>query len=101
MSAFEFFVPGMDSIPAPPGIGPFVTIATPDHLSTLGIQVREGRMFTDQEVASGARVAVVTENMARGLWGSESALGQCFMLNDRDSPCWEVVGVVERSRSPT
>jgi len=55
-------------------------------------------MFTAEEAASGARVAVVTENMARELWGPESALGQCFMLNDRESPCWEVVGVVEQSR---
>ena len=98
MSAFDFFVPGMDTIPAGRALGPFVTAGTPGHLATLGIQLREGRMYTDQEVASGARVAVVTENMARGLWEPESALGQCFMLNDRESPCWEVVGVVEQSR---
>jgi hypothetical protein len=97
MSAFEFFVPGIDSIPAPPGLGPFVSGVSPDHLSTLGIQLREGRMFTEEEASSGARVVVVTENMAEGLWGPSSALGQCVMLEDRDSPCWEVVGVAETS----
>ena len=97
MAAFEIFVPGLDSIPAPRSLGPFITAGSPNHLSTLGIQLREGRMYTDQEANSGARVAVVTENMAQGLWPSESALGQCFMLNDRDSPCWEVVGVAEVS----
>jgi hypothetical protein len=98
MTAFDLFVPGMDSIPAPPGIVPLVTTVSHDHLPNLGIQVRQGRMFTEQEMASGARVAVVTENMARGIWGSESALGQCLMISERDSPCWEIVGLVEPSR---
>ncbi|MGW8265375.1 MAG: FtsX-like permease family protein, partial [Longimicrobiales bacterium] len=101
MSAFEFFVPGLDSIPVPRGLGPFVTGVSPDHLSTLGIQLQEGRMFTEEEASSGARVAVVTENMARGLWGSSTALGQCVLLEERDSPCWEVVGVVESSTLTT
>jgi len=98
MSAFDFFVPGMDSIPVARGLGPFVTAGSPQHLSTLGIRLLEGRMYTDQEAASGARVAVVTENMARRLWAPESALGKCFILDDPDSPCWDVVGVVESNR---
>ena len=98
MSAFEFFVPELDSIPAPRGMGPFVTASSPGHLSTLGIQLKEGRLFTEQEASAGARVAVVTENMARGLWGSESAIGRCFMVQDRESSCWEVIGIVEDSR---
>jgi ABC-type antimicrobial peptide transport system permease subunit len=55
-------------------------------------------MFTAQEAVSGARVAVITENMARGLWPTESSLGKCFILSDPDSPCWEVIGVVESNR---
>jgi len=98
MIAFDFHVPGMDSIPLARGLGPFVTAGSPGHLSTLGIQLREGRMFTDSETTSGAMVAVVTENMARGLWPTESALGQCFKLDNLETPCWEVVGVVENSR---
>jgi predicted permease len=98
MSAFDFSVPGMDSIPITRGLGPFVTAGSPNHLSTLGIRLLEGRMFTAQEAASGARVAVVTENMARKLWEPETALGKCFLLSDPESPCWEVVGVVESNR---
>jgi predicted permease len=98
MAALNLFVPGMDSLPAPPGVVPLVTTGSHDHLSNLGIQVRQGRMFTQDEVVSGARVAVVTENMARGIWRRESALGQCLLISARESPCWEVVGVVEPSR---
>jgi predicted permease len=97
MSALEFFVPGMDSIPAPPGFGPFVTAGSPDHLSTLGIRVTEGRMFTEEEEAAGGRVMVVTENLARGIWGEEPAIGQCVVLQERDGPCWEVIGIAETS----
>ena len=98
MTAYDLFIPGMDSIPAPPGIVPLHTVASADYLSTLGIQLRQGRMFTDQEASAGARVAVVTENMAEGIWGDESALGQCLHISERESPCWEIVGVVEPSR---
>jgi len=98
MSAFDFFVPGMDSIPSPKGFGPFVTVASPQHLSTLGIRTREGRMFTPEDATTGARVVVLSANMARGLWPQESALGKCVVLSDRDGPCWEVIGVVEPSK---
>ncbi len=98
MSAFNLFVPGMDSIPTPRGITPLVTTVSPDYLPTLGIQLRRGRIFTEQEAAAGARVAVVTENMANGIWGDEDALGQCLLISERESPCWEIVGVVESSR---
>jgi predicted permease len=97
MWALDFFVPGMDSIPAPRLMGPFVTGVTPGYLATMGSRLLEGRMFTDQEAASGERVAVVTRNMARGLWPTESAVGKCFKVNEADGPCWIVVGVVENS----
>jgi predicted permease len=97
MWALDFFVPGVDSIPAPPLMGPFITGVTPGYLPTLGSRLLEGRLFTEQEASSGTRVAVVTRNMARGLWPSESALGKCFKVNEPENPCWEVVGVVEDS----
>lgn len=75
-----------------------VTTGSHDHLSNLGIQIRHGRGYTEEEEVTGARVAVVTENMARAIWGDESALGQCLLVDERESPCWEVVGVAEASR---
>jgi predicted permease len=98
MMAFDISVPGLDSIPLTRGLGPFVTSASSGYLSTVGIQLREGRMFSDQDGAVGARVTVITANMADGLWPTQSALGQCIVVNDEESPCWEVVGVVENSR---
>jgi predicted permease len=98
MWAYEVHLPGRDSIPFTGGLGPYVMGVSPDHLETMGIQLRQGRMFTNQEAASGARVVVVTENMAQALWGPESAIGQCMIIDDEESPCWDVVGVVESSR---
>jgi predicted permease len=98
MMAFNVSVPGLDSIPLTRGLGPFVTSGSSDYLATVGIQLKEGRMFTDQDGAAGARVAVITSNMAEGLWPTQSALGQCFMVDDVEAPCWEVIGVVEDSR---
>ena len=97
-ATFNVFVPHLDSIPVPRGMGPYITASNETHLATLGIGLRAGRFYSDQEAAAGSRVAVVSENMARGLWGADQALGQCFMITDREGPCWEVVGVMENSK---
>jgi predicted permease len=97
MMAFDVWAQGMDSLPVARGLGPFFTTVSPDHLETLGIELRAGRMFTAPEAATGARVTLVTENMAQGTWGGEAALGQCLLIQDREGPCWEVVGIVENS----
>jgi hypothetical protein len=95
MSAFNVWAQGVDSLPVARGSGPFITTGTESHLATLGLELRAGRNFTDAEAATGARVTVVTENMARATWGGEAALGQCLLIQDRDGPCWEVVGIIE------
>lgn len=50
-----------------------------------------GRYYTAAEVDAGRRVAVVTESVARRLFGSENPLGGHFLLDHND---FELVGVV-------
>jgi predicted permease len=95
----------------PPNVGgqlPRLTAATPEYLKILGVQVVEGRAFTDAD-GRGALVVIVNQAMARGVWPGESAVGKCIRIGfdpDFDPetavgppvpsaavPCREVIGV--------
>jgi putative ABC transport system permease protein len=65
------------------------------YFATLGIPIVQGRAFTDEDRAGAAPVAIVNEQMARRIWGSQSPIGKCIragMLGP-NAPCAEVVGV--------
>jgi predicted permease len=95
--ALALEVPGWDSIPKLPGSGPYVTSVTGDYFRTMGTRLLRGRLFTAEESATGARVAVVSETMARALWPGRDPMGRCLMLMG-SKECWNVIGVVEDAR---
>ena len=43
-------------------------------------------------------MSVLTESMARAIWPAGDALGACMIVGRADSPCTEVVGIVENHR---
>jgi predicted permease len=91
-------VPGRDSIPTLPGAGPYpyVSAVTSDHFATVGTRLLRGRAFTPRDRAGSERVAVVNRTMARTLWPTGDAIGQCLII--MREPCSRVVGVVEDAR---
>jgi putative ABC transport system permease protein len=70
--------------------------ASPDYFRALGIRVRQGRTFTDQDVQGSLPVVVVNETMAKKVWPGESPLGKRINFGDPAQPAdWmTVVGVV-------
>jgi predicted permease len=66
------------------------------YFTTLGIPLRSGRDFDDRDRAGSAKVAIVSETMAQKFFGTTSAVGRRFQVQDGDK--WgdakEVVGVV-------
>jgi putative ABC transport system permease protein len=69
--------------------------ASPGLFAALGSQLVAGRDFTWDDVFTGGRVAIVSENMARESWGElRQALGKRIRFG-RNGPWTEVVGVVE------
>jgi predicted permease len=94
---FDLEVPGWDSIPKLPGGGPYVTSVSSDYFRTMGTRLVRGRLFTAEESATGERVAVVSETMARTLWFGQDPMGRCLVMM-RSSGCYSVVGVVEDTR---
>jgi predicted permease len=71
---------------------------TPDFFRALGIPLLRGRNFTPQEVASGARVALINAAAVRELFPDEDPLGRQLV---RDNVVWGIIGVVGDVRMRT
>ena len=66
-----------------------------DGTRVLHLPVRAGRGFTTAEVDGDARVALVSEALARERWPGRAALGECVALGSSGGrDCLTVVGVV-------
>lgn len=70
-------------------------LISPDYFRTSGTRIIAGREFSWTEVYERRPVGLVSENLARGLWGSAAAaLGKRF--REYPSAPWrEVIGVVQ------
>ena len=55
-------------------------IGTPDHLRVMGIPLREGRFFTDQDTLASTPVVVIDDVMAKHLFPGQDAVGKQFSL---------------------
>ena len=63
-----------------------------DYFQTLGIPLRRGRGFTDEDVRSGESPAVISQAMATRFWSNSDPVGKRF--KDHDGAWHEIVGVV-------
>ena len=67
---------------------------TPDYFATLGTRLLEGRPFDARDRAGSPRVFIINQSMARGLFGSGSALGRRLARADGETVEWgRIVGV--------
>jgi predicted permease len=90
----ELAVPGLDSLPVPPGAGPFVYGVTPGYMHTMGLNVTKGRALQETDVEGAPPVATVNEQLAAAFWPGEDPLGKC-LLRGGSEECTRVVGVTE------
>ena len=66
-------------------------VVTPSYFGTLGIPLRAGRLFTEQDRPGAPNVAIVSETMARRDWPNESPIGRRVLYRG----AWRtVVGIV-------
>jgi putative ABC transport system permease protein len=68
--------------PVPPAQQPAmqVRVATPDYFSTVGIPVKRGRAFTEDDKAGTPRVVLITESAARQYFPNEDPIGRTIKL---------------------
>jgi putative ABC transport system permease protein len=69
--------------------------ATPDFVRAMGIPIRAGRFFTEQDLATSQPVLVISESTARAVWGGVDPIGAEVRLGNAGSGPWRrVIGVV-------
>ena len=70
---------------------------SPGYFGAIGTRMIAGRDITWNDIYGRAKVAIVSENFAREVWGSPAAaLGQRIRESAPATPIWrEIVGVVE------
>jgi putative ABC transport system permease protein len=90
------FIEGQDADPNQRGTLTLLNEITPEYFDTLRIPLIAGRGFTNFDRVGSARVAVVSESMARHFWPGQNALGKRFRTAI-DKQYLEVVGICANS----
>jgi predicted permease len=68
---------------------------TPEYFRTMGIPLRKGRDFTEQDRKDAPQVVIINEALAHQLFGSRDPIGERLNLGDSKKPdLREIVGVV-------
>jgi putative ABC transport system permease protein len=74
------------------------TCVTPDYLKVMGIPLRYGRFFTDQDRIGTRPVIVIDDVLAQTAFGGREAVGRQLWIPDMGPGPLEVVGVVGHVR---
>ena len=90
----NFFQVGEPPVPA--GTEPVASYSavTPEYFTALRIPLKAGRYFTPHDNASAAKVAIVSEGMARQFYPNENPLGERLKMGGPNNAPAEIVGVV-------
>src|SRR5258708_30560927 len=65
------------------------------YFSTMNVEIKRGRAFTDDDRAGSRRVAIVNEQFTKTYWPDQDPIGKQIRLDSADSPAAEVVGVAK------
>ena len=87
--------------PVPPSQQPAmqVRVAAPGYFEAIGIPLKRGRAFTDDDKAGSPRVVLITESAARQFFPNEDPIGKTITLGWRMGPGTpraggEVIGIL-------
>jgi predicted permease len=71
-----------------------------DYFRVMGIRLRAGREFTEEDNASAPGVAIISQSVARTIWPGEDPLGKKITLRDNpEARDWlTIIGVVDDVR---
>jgi putative ABC transport system permease protein len=81
----------------------YLSVATPGYFDAMSIPLQAGRALTDRDGADSARVAVITDTLARRYWSDPAdAIGARLRFRFSGTPTEvEVVGIVGSLRHDT
>ncbi|MBO0858172.1 MAG: ABC transporter permease [Chloracidobacterium sp.] len=88
---WTFFIEGQQTSDEPLGRVDY-RIVTPDFFRAIGVSLKRGRIFTEQDGQESAPVGIINESMARRYWPNEDPIGKRFRM--QGLPWTTIVGVV-------
>lgn len=96
-SSSSFLVEGLPEPPPGQEFEAGYRVCTPGYFPTMGIAVRQGRGFTEQDKAGAPLVIIVNETLARKYWPNSDAIGRRLRYTGPldKNPWLQVVGVVQ------
>jgi putative ABC transport system permease protein len=82
--------------PLPPGAGQSTNYSSvsPDYFKAMGIPLLRGRVFTEYDTRDTARVAVISESMAKRVFPDEDPIGKRIHITNGPTVFREIVGIV-------
>jgi len=82
--------------PDAPGTEPSTNYyaVTPDYFTAMGIPLRRGRLFTEQDTKDAPRVAIISEAMAKQFFPDEDPIGKRIHVTNGPVVYREIVGIV-------
>jgi predicted permease len=92
-STASFEIEGQALAPGEPGPHGRARIVSPGYFSTLGIPMRKGRVFTDDDRLGTDRVVVIDKNLAATYWPGQDPIGK-RIRGGSSAPWVTIVGVV-------
>ena len=73
-------------------------VITTDFFEAMGMEMKLGRSFVDQDGEDGTDPVVISERLATILWGGDDPVGEVLVWGDPDGSRVRVIGVVEDVR---
>lgn len=82
----------VDGAPGASSVNVSANVVSAEYLQTLGIPLRRGRGFTEEDGRSGVSTAVVSQAMANRFWPGADPIGKRF--KDNSGTSHDIIGVV-------
>ena len=78
-----------------------ISAVTPDYFETMRVPILRGRNFTEHDAGeNSAKVAIISETMAKTFWPGEDVIGRRFRYYNREGS-FEVIGVARDVKAVT
>ena len=91
----QYLVEGRDPPPAGQEPGARINGITPHYFEATGTRLLNGRVFNVNDTENSPPVAIINEDMARGLFGDENPIGRRVARTGTEETTWiEIIGVV-------
>jgi putative ABC transport system permease protein len=84
-------------VPAADGVLAQWRVIGGDYLATIGIPLLKGRAFEDTDAGGVPRVTIISEPLARRMFGDEDPIGRQILVSDSRRP-YRVIGVAGAAR---